>query len=278
MAGRTIVITGASDGIGAVAARKLKADGENVVLVGRSPRKTQALADELHVPYFVADFAKLADVRRLAADLRARYPRIDVLANNAGGIFGERTITEDGYEKNFQVNHLAPFLLTNLLLETLLASRATVLNTASIAAARYGQVDINDLNSEHGYKDERAYGSAKIDMILVSKELHAKYHDRGLNVVAFHPGNISSNFGGGSSWAAAYKNPLIKFVFMTSPEKAAKTLLHFIEGRPDVDWTSGEYYHLTKAPTAKQQHSQTKDPVLRAQVWDRSAHMAGIAA
>jgi NAD(P)-dependent dehydrogenase (short-subunit alcohol dehydrogenase family) len=107
---KTIVITGASDGIGAAGARLLHGDGHRVVVVGRSPEKTKAVADELGVEGFVADFARLDEVRRLAAELDVACPTIDVLANNAGGIFGDRTKTADGFELTFQVNHLAPFL------------------------------------------------------------------------------------------------------------------------------------------------------------------------
>lgn len=109
---QTIIITGASDGIGAAAACQLSARGERVVLVGRSQQKTAAVANELRAPYHLADYADLDQVRNLASELRATYPRIDVLANNAGGIMGHREVTKDGFEKTFQVNHLAPFLLT----------------------------------------------------------------------------------------------------------------------------------------------------------------------
>lgn len=134
-----------SDGIGAAAARTLTAKGEKVVIVGRSAAKTAAVAQALNAPYHVADFADLAQVRDLAGKLQAAYPRIDVLANNAGGIMGTRELTVDGFEKTFQVNHLAQFLLTSLLMPTLIASNAKVLQTASVAAQRYGRIDIDDL-------------------------------------------------------------------------------------------------------------------------------------
>jgi hypothetical protein len=130
---KIVVITGASDGIGAAAARRLHADGHTVVIVGRSVGKTRAVAAELGADSYVADFTRLDDVARLAGQLRAACPRIDVLANNAGGMFGEKTTTADGFEKTFQVNHLAPFLLTRLLLDTLITSRASVLQTSSTA-------------------------------------------------------------------------------------------------------------------------------------------------
>src|ERR1700679_3729468 len=157
---QTIVITGASDGIGAAAARQLSAKGERVVLVGRSPAKTAAVADELGAPYHLADYADLDQVRGLASELRATYPRIDVLANNAGGIFGARELTPDGFEKTFQVNHLAPFLLTTLLLPTLTASSAKVVQTSSSAAKLYGLIDIEDLQNEKKYSPNKAYGDA----------------------------------------------------------------------------------------------------------------------
>ena len=143
---RTIVITGASDGIGAAAARNLARAGERIVVVGRSPEKTAAVGAELGVDYFVCDFAELSQVRELAAVLRERYPRIDVLVNNAGGIMRGHELTVDGHEKTFQINHLAPFLLTTELMDVLTASRATIINTSS-AANGFGRLDLLDLNS-----------------------------------------------------------------------------------------------------------------------------------
>src|SRR5271157_6112208 len=113
---KTIVITGASDGIGAAAARLLTAQDAQVIIVGRSPQKTPKVAGELNAPYYLADFSKLDDVRKLASQIKKDIPRIDVLVNNAGGVMGERRLTVDGNEMTIQVNHLAPFLLTNLLL------------------------------------------------------------------------------------------------------------------------------------------------------------------
>ena len=147
MTARTIVITGASDGIGASAARTLGKRGERVVVVGRSAEKTERTAKEIGADYFVSDFAELAQVRHLAAQLKEKYPRIDVLANNAGGIMGQRGLTVDGHEKTFQINHLAPFLLTTELMDVLTASRATVINNSSAANALYGKLDLNDLDT-----------------------------------------------------------------------------------------------------------------------------------
>lgn len=128
---RTIVITGASDGIGAAAARRLSAKGEKVVVVGRSESKTTAVATELAADYFVADFADLSQVRAVADKIRSEYPRIDVLLNNAGLMVHKVHATPDGFEMTYQVNYLAPFLLTTQLLDVLVDSRATIVNTTS---------------------------------------------------------------------------------------------------------------------------------------------------
>lgn len=148
---KTIVVTGASDGIGAAAARLLVRDGHDVIVVGRSEAKTRAVGEELGVPSFVADFARLHHVRALAAQLAEHRPNIDVLVNNAGAILGDRRVTADGFEETFQVNYLAPFLLTNLLLDRLLASGGLVVQTSSNAARLSARVDLDDLNNARNY-------------------------------------------------------------------------------------------------------------------------------
>jgi NAD(P)-dependent dehydrogenase (short-subunit alcohol dehydrogenase family) len=189
-------ITGASDGIGAAAARRLHRSGEHVVIVGRSPEKTTSVATELGVDYFISDFADLSQIRSLAQQLLERYPRIEVLANNAGGLTHKRVLTVDGHEKTLQVNHLAPFLLTNLLLDRLIESRASVVNTSSSGNWIYARLDTDDLELERGYRAGRAYGNTKLQNILFTRELHRRYHSAGLNAVTFNPGNVSTNFGG----------------------------------------------------------------------------------
>ena len=219
---QTIIITGASDGIGAAAARQLAASGERVVLVGRSQAKTAAVAAELDAPHYVADYADLGQVRSLAAELQAIYPRIDVLANNAGGILGDRQVTKDGFEKTFQVNHLAPFLLTSLLLPALTASSAKVLQTSSVAAKNYGKINIDDLQNERDYSPNKAYGDAKLANILFTRELHRRYHDQGISAAAFHPGNVATNFASDTtSWFRFMYHTPLKRLILTTPGKAA---------------------------------------------------------
>ena len=175
MAQQTILITGASDGIGAASARTLAAKGHRVLIVGRSAEKTAAVARETGAEPFVADFSRLDEVRALAGTVKERLGgRLDVLANNAGGIFGDRTVTADGYEYTLQVNHLAPFLLTHLLLDELCAAGGTVVNTSSIASRLFGNLDLDDLGNERGYSPAKAYGDAKLDNILFTRGLHAR--------------------------------------------------------------------------------------------------------
>ena len=272
MAGRTIVITGASDGIGAVAADRLSRSGENVVVVGRSAQKTEAVAARLGADHLVADFTDLSQVRKLAKQLLDRCPRIDVLANNAGGFMGRRQQTVDGHEKTFQVNHLAPFLLTTLLLDRLIESGAAVLNTSSVANKLYGRVDIDDLDAQRGYRAGRAYGDSKLENILFTRELHRRYHDNGINTVAFHPGNVSSNFGSeAQAWwiRAAYRTP-IKHVALIGPEQGSDELVWLASATPGVDWNSGEYYVNHKVAQANR---RAYDPVLARELWDRSLEM-----
>lgn len=277
MTGRTIVITGASDGIGAAAAKRLSRSGEHVVVVGRSPQKTKAVAAGIGVDYLVADFAELAQVRGLAAELLARYPRIDVLANNAGGMMGDREVTVDGHEKTFQVNHLASFLLTTLLLERLVESRASVLNTSSVGNKLFGHVEIDDLDAEGGYRASKAYGDAKLENILFARELHRRYHSAGISTAAFHPGGVASNFGsesGSKPMRLVYRTPL-RHLALIGTEQGSDLLVWLASAKPGADWTSGEYYsgHTRAGHSIGKANKQAYEPDLARELWDRSAAM-----
>ncbi|MBK4346326.1 SDR family NAD(P)-dependent oxidoreductase [Lacisediminihabitans changchengi] len=273
MPGKTIVITGGSDGIGAAAARQLTQQGERVVLVGRSPQKTEAVAREIGANWYLADFAELDDVRELAEKLLAAYPRIDVLANNAGGLMGDRTVTVDGHELTFQVNHLAPFLLTSLLHDRLVESQATVIGTASSAGRVFGRVDLDDLESAHDYRPSRAYGTTKLQNIMFARELDRRYRDSGISAASFHPGIVATNFSSGSN------SHLRRFYargvrrFLTTAEKGADTLVWLATTRPGVDWPHGEYFtHRTVSKSNRQAYDET----LCRGLWDRSAALVGV--
>ena len=272
---KTIVITGASDGIGAAAARTLKAHGHNVVVVGRDPVKTKAIATEISAPLEIADFSDLAQIAKLAASLDSKYEVIDVLANNAGVMFGTFAKTVDGFERTFQVNHLAPYLLTHLLHEKLVSSKATVVNTSSMTAKMWGQLDLTDLNNEISYDEKRAYGTAKLCNVLFTKELDRRYRSAGINAVAFHPGVVSTNFASDplSAFHKVYHSDGKPTLAMITPDAGADQLIWISEGTAGTDWHLGEYYDLRK-PGAT--HEQVNDADLAVKLWEQSAKLLGI--
>lgn len=277
MTARTIVLTGASDGIGAAAARQLAATDHRLILVGRSPEKTKAVADDTGAEYFFADFARLDDVRELAAKLTDAVGAdgIHVLANNAGGIFGDRTPTIDGFEKTIQVNHLAPFLLTNLLMPTLLASKAAVINTSSVGHRLFGHIDVDDLDNSKKFSANKAYGDAKLANVLFTKSLHTKFHPDGLSSVAFHPGTVQTNFASDSSslMRLVYRSFLGRLL-LTSTEEGGAILRWFIEGTPDETWFSGAYYD--ERTLSSKTNPQVDDPALAEALWQRSVELVGV--
>jgi NAD(P)-dependent dehydrogenase (short-subunit alcohol dehydrogenase family) len=270
---KVVVVTGASAGIGAAAARRLHRNGHTVVVVGRSPEKTRAVAAELGADGHAADFTRLDEVARLAATLKDAYPRIDVLANNAGGMFGPRVTTVDGFEKTFQVNHLAPFLLTRLLHDTLIASRASVLQTSS--TVRFAKrLDLDDLDHNRHFDGVHAYGAAKLENILFTTELHRRFHADGLSAASFYPGNVATSFGVESV------NPIVRLVrligshpagrrlLLSTPEQGADQLVWLAEERPGTAWQSGAYYFRGKA--VRPRNAQAFDADLARGLWERS--------
>lgn len=258
---KTIVITGGSSGIGAAAARMLRQSGAQVAIAGRS-EETLRLAREIGADAFIADFAKLSDVRALADQLLATYPRIDVLANNAGAVIERRQLTEDGHEKTLQVNHLGGFLLTLLLRERLEASNASVINTSS-GAHRMGRIDMSDIENARNYRSWRAYGTAKLMNILHAKEINRRF--RGVRAVSFHPGVVATGFAReGSSMTRVLYESVLKNIFMISPEKGADTLvwLASTEG-----WTPGAFY-IKRKPAAVRPEADNER--IARELWDWS--------
>ncbi len=272
--GETIVITGGSDGIGAAAARALHDRGATVVVVGRSPEKTRAVAKPLGADHFIADFAHLDQVRSLAGELLERYPRIDLLANNAGLIAGDRTVTADGHEMTFQINHLAPFLLTNLLRERLMASGARIITTSSVAHTR-GHVDLDDLESERRYSPLRAYGTTKLENILFTRELARRWGGHGISAAAFHPGMVATQFASGNNGPLRLLyQTFLKHLFLIDADTGADTLVWLATHRPGVDWQSGGYYVKRNLVTTAR---EADDGDLARRLWDRSAELVGLA-
>ncbi|MCU1424658.1 MAG: short-chain dehydrogenase [Microbacteriaceae bacterium] len=267
---KTIVITGASSGIGAEAAARLASEGWDVAVVGRNPERTAKVAASVGGTPFVADYDRLGEVRDLATALLARYPRIDVLANNAGGLVSTHALTVDGNERGIQHNHLAPFLLTNLLLPRLLESQARVISTSSFANLA-GSVRLDDLNWEKrpwlgGWP---AYGTGKLATILFMRELAKR---TGLDAYSFHPGYVSTAFGADSGFITV-TNRLRPGGFGIPAAVGAEPLVLLATGSA-APAANGSYYdRLT--PNGRTRKS-ANDDTLAAALWERSATIAGL--
>lgn len=266
--GKVIVITGGSSGIGAAAARILRERGATVAITGRSD-ETRRLAEEIGAEAFLADYKSLASVKQLAQDLLARFERIDVLANNVGGIMNERHLTVDGFEATFQVNHLGGFLLTYLLQQRLNASKATIINTSSFGN-NLGHLRLDDLQNERDYSALRAYGTGKLENILHAIELQRRYGDT-VSAASFHPGAVATGFAreGDRLTRFLYETPLKK-LFLITPEKGADTLVWLATSRPGVDWTPGEYY-VKRKPGRR--NPQSRDAELAKGLWEASEQL-----
>ena len=253
----------------------LAAQGARVIVVGRSPEKTARVAVRAGAEHLVADFARLDDVRRLAAEIRERVEAIDVLANNAGGVSGARRVTDDGFEATFQINHLAPFLLTHLLMDPLLAGGGAVVNTSS-AAHRTGRLDLENLGNERGYSPGRAYAGSKLANVLHVRGLHARFHEQGLAAVAFHPGVVATSFAFSSNgfFRFLYSFPLTRRLMVPAAEGGAD-LAWFLAGEPDRTWISGAYYdkRVLARPAAAALDDELADGL-----WRRSSELLGLPA
>jgi NAD(P)-dependent dehydrogenase (short-subunit alcohol dehydrogenase family) len=276
---KTILITGATSGIGRVAAESLAQQGAQVVLVGRNPAKTEAAVDEIRratgnvaVDYLLADLSKQTEVRRLAEEFKRRYARLDVLVNNAGGVFRQRTLTADGREMTFALNHLSYFLLTNLLLDTLVASApARIVNVASRAHMSARGLNFDDLDSARGYFGFSAYARSKLANILFTYELARRLAGTRVTANAMHPGLISTGFGAnnGPLWALLY-------VFINalgrSPAQGADTLI-YLAASPAVEGVTGQYFYQRKA---RRSSAASHDAAAARRLWDVSARLVGL--
>ncbi len=274
--GKTVVITGASSGIGAEAARRLAGLGATVAVVGRSPEKTAEVARRVGGRAHLADYGRLDDVRRLAADLLAAYERIDILANNAGAIFTARTTSADGHEMTFQVNHLAPFLLTNLLLARLTAAPggARVINTGS-NVYRHARLDLDDLDgTRRRYRGQQAYPAAKLATILFTRELARRTHGTGITASAFHPGVVATDLGRDSAVFRLMNSRLGRAV-LSSPGRGAEPPLQ-LATIADPRAVNGAYFNRLKLEDPA--GGQARDPDLARRLWERSAELAGLTA
>ncbi|HEU5130389.1 MAG TPA: SDR family NAD(P)-dependent oxidoreductase [Glycomyces sp.] len=271
LAGKTIVVTGASAGIGAAAARRLADMGATVAVVGRSPEKTAAVARSIGARAHLADFTRFDDVRALARDLLAAYPRIDVLANNAGGVFTRRRTTADGHEATFQVNHLAPFLLTALLFDRLAeAPEARVVSTGSLAY-RAGRLDLDA--GRRPYHPAGAYADSKLATVLFTRELAHRAAGTGVTAAAFHPGAVATEVARDNALTAFLMGTGIARRLFATPEQGAEPLVH-LAALADPRAVNGAYFHRLRRETPK--NPRANDGALARRLWERSEALTGV--
>jgi NAD(P)-dependent dehydrogenase (short-subunit alcohol dehydrogenase family) len=281
--GKTVLVTGATSGIGWVTAQNLAARGARLALVGRSPEKTNAAVAAIRqstgnssVEGLLADLSRQSEVRALAAQVQARYPQLDVLVNNAGGVFAKRQETADGLEMTFAVNHLAYFLLTNLLLDNLRAAAAAhgearIINVASGAHQRVPGLNFDDLQSKQHYRMFRVYGASKLANLLFSSELARRLAQSGVTSNAMHPGLVHTSFGSNNRawyWRLAY-------VFLNragrTPEQGADTVI-YLATAPELAGVSGKYFFDRKAITPS---AAARDPAAAQRLWAVSEQLTG---
>src|SRR5215210_2011425 len=253
MAGRTVLVTGGSGGIGRATALGLAALGAHLAITGRDRGRTEAAAREVRaagggrVDAFVADLSSQAAVRRLADEVLQRLPRLDVLVNNVGGYWDTRHVTADGLERTFALNHLAPFLLTSLLLDRLRQGAPARVVTVSSNAQALGEIDFDDLQGERSYSGARAYNQSKLANVMFTYELARRLQGGSVTANALHPGVVRTGFG--AEDPAGTQRLLVPLLrpFMKSAARGAATSIH-VTSAPDLAEVSGRYF-ASSTPT-----------------------------
>lgn len=269
------LVTGSTSGIGKVTAQELAKRGASVVLVSRSRAKGEATQAEIkqatgnqHVELLVADLSVLENVRKLATEFQRTHDRLHLLVNNAGCAYPSRTLTSDGFEATLAVNYLAPFLLTELLLDTLKASApARIINVSSAQHAN-ASIEFDNLQGERKFGNLRSYNQAKLAVLLWTYELARRLEGTGVTVNALHPGVTASNFVDGMSGPAALAMKLGK-PFLLTPEQGAQTTI-YLATSPEVEGVSGKYFvksHETKSS------SRSYDQAVGARLWEMTEQL-----
>jgi NAD(P)-dependent dehydrogenase (short-subunit alcohol dehydrogenase family) len=280
MAGKTVLITGGTSGIGKATAIGLAELGARVAITGRDLQRVEAAADEIRratgnpdIGAFGADLSSQAEVRRLAAEVLAAYPRLDVLVNNVGGFWATRHITADGLERTFALNHLAPFLLTELLLARLKASAPARVVIVSSGAQSLGKLDFADLQGERKYSGQTAYNQSKLASVMFTYELARRLEGSGVTATALHPGVVSTAFG------AEDPSRIFKLIvpfyrpFMKSAAQGAATSI-YLASSPEVEGVSGKYFEKGRPQTS---NKASYDRAAMTRLWRASAALVGLA-
>lgn len=281
VAGKTVVITGATSGIGEVAACDLAKQGARIVFTARDSQRAAATMARLKLAnpradhsVHLADLSSLAEMKQVASEIAATESKIDVLINNAGAVFLSRKTSRDGLEMTFATNHMAYFVVTNILLDRLKAAPgARIVSTAS-DAHKSGKLDFSDLQSEKSYSSFRVYGTTKLENILFTRELSRRLQGSGVTANCVHPGFVGTRFGQNNA-----RNIVLKGItraimsFGLKPEEGAKTII-YLASSPEVEGKSGGYYYKCKP---EQPTEAARDDDAARRLWDASAKIAGFA-
>lgn len=274
---RTILITGATNGIGQAAAFELAKMGPAVVIVGRDRAKTLRVVQEIkeqsgnpRIDSLLADLSSMAQVRSLASEVHQKYPDIDVLVNNAGGIYATRTLTVDGYEYTFALNHLSYFLLTNLLLDLLHKNAPARIINVSSRSHEGAVIDFDDLQNQQHYNlgGYKAYEQSKLENLLFTYELARRLDGSGITVNALHPGTVATGFGENNSGAMKF-SMRIYHQFSLTPQQGADTVV-YLASSPDVEGITGKYWTLRKAVSSS---PESYDEQSQKRLWSVSAQL-----
>jgi NAD(P)-dependent dehydrogenase (short-subunit alcohol dehydrogenase family) len=275
MQGKICLVTGGTNGIGKSTALALARMGATVVIVGRDAQKTAQVVQEIRsatgnerVNSLLADLSSQQDIRRLANEFKSKYSHLHVLLNNAGGFFMRRQLSVDGIEMTFALNHLAYFLLTNLLLDTIKASGAARIINVSSDAHAGGKIAFDNLQGEREYSAS-AYGNSKLANILFTMELSSRLEGTGVTVNALHPGFVSTGFGKNNPGLLMKAIRAVVPLIARSPEKGAKTSI-YLASSPAVADSTGKYFFDSQAIPAA---VQATDMITAKKLWEVSAKM-----
>jgi NAD(P)-dependent dehydrogenase (short-subunit alcohol dehydrogenase family) len=278
MAGKVVLITGATDGIGREAASQLVSMGAEVVVVGRDQDKAEETVKQINAhsqsgkaSYLLADLSSMAGVSKLAEDFRSKYSQLDVLVNNAGSAFMRRIINEDGFEKTFALNHLAYFLLTNLLLDMLKDNSPSRVVNVSSGAHRSGEIEFDDLDMKENYFILRAYRRSKLANVLFTYELARRLEGSGVSANCLHPGLVRT----GIFRKIRFVGPLVDMFIRRraiSVVQGAETIV-YLASSPEVRGVSGKYFYKSKQVDSS---GLSHDVELQEKLWGVSAQRTGV--
>ena len=274
VSGKRVLVTGATDGIGLAACEALARLGAELAIVARNEAKAERATARIVaaggtatvVDVLMADLASQASVRHLAAEVLERYPRLDALVNNAGAIYSRRQLSPDGIELTWALNHLAPFLLTSLLLERLQASGPARIVTTSSDAHKGASIPFDDLNAERGYRGFRRYGQTKLANILFTSELARRIGDADVTANCFHPGLVTTGFNRNNGALMRFGMTVVR-PFSRSPDQGADTLVWLLDS-PEVQDLSGLYFVDRKVAVPS---AAAQDPATARRLWEVSA-------